>query len=129
LQELTQKIVLSDNESLKQRKIDEFTVGELPDGGKIGTYRDADYYFFKREINPFAGGYVDLMLTRTFVNSMRVSPFTNGTYLFRANDPNNLGGRYGMDIFGLNQEWFTKRQQEIYIYPLLRQIKSYAKIS
>jgi hypothetical protein len=121
--------VLSDNANLKQRKIDEFTLGQLPDGSRIGTYKDADYYFFKREINPFADGYVDLMVTRKFVNSMNVNPFTKGTYLFKANDPNNLGDRYGIDIFGINQEWFAKRQTEIYIYPLLRQIKQYAKIS
>jgi hypothetical protein len=126
---MTQKVVLSDNEALKQRKIDEFTVGERPDGTRIGVYKDAEYYFFKREINPFANGYVDLMLTRSFVNSMKVNPFTKGTYLFRANDPNDLGNRYGIDIFGLNQEWFEKRQKEIYVYPLLRQIKQYAKIS
>jgi hypothetical protein len=123
-----QKIVISDNQSLKQRKIDEFTVGELPDGSRIGTYKDAEYYFFKREINPFANGYVDLMLTRTFVNSMRVEPFTSGTYLFKAIDPNNLTGRYGIDILGLNQQWFENRQKEIYIHPFLRQIKQYAKI-
>ena len=59
---------------------------------------------------------------------MKVNPFTNGTYRFKANDPNNLGNRYGTDIFGLNQQWFEKRQKEVYVYPLLRQIKQYAKI-
>jgi hypothetical protein len=59
---------------------------------------------------------------------MQVEPFTSGTYLFNASDPNNLTGRYGIDILGLNQQWFENRQKEIYIHPFLRQIKQYAKI-
>jgi len=59
---------------------------------------------------------------------MRVFSPESGAYLFNASDPNNLQGRYGIDILGLNQQWFENRQKEIYIHPFLRQIKQYAKI-
>ena len=72
---MTKEIVLSDKEPLKQRKIDEFTKGERPDGRRIGKYKDAEYAFFKQAINPSANGYIDLMLSRSFVGKMYVRPF------------------------------------------------------
>lgn len=130
IQEVTKEIVLSDKETLKQRKIDEFTKGERPDGRRIGKYKDAEYAFFKQAINPGANGYVDLMLSRSFVGKMYVKPFTKGSFLFDSRDEKtgNLIGKYGIDIMGLNQEWFEKRQKEIYRFVLVNKLKRHAKI-
>ena len=127
---MTKEIVLSDNASLKDRKIDEFTKGERPDGKKIGKYKDAEYAFFKQAINPMANGYVDLMLSRSFVGKMYVRPFTKGSYLFDSTDykTGNLVGKYGLDIMGLNQDWFEKRQKDVYTFVLVNRIRKYAKI-
>lgn len=90
--------------------------GKRPDGRKIGTYIDKSYSAFKNQINPLAGyGNVDLIVTGQFVNSFFVKPFGLG-FIFDATDRKrgNLLGRYGGDIMGLNQEWFNKRQKDIY---------------
>lgn len=113
------QIVLSDNDAIKKEKINEFTKGERPDGEKIGEYRNAEYAFFKKAINPLAGGYVDLLLTRSFANKMFIKS-TNKGYLLDSTDSKtgNLIGKYGLDIMSINQEWFNKRQAEIYKFVL-----------
>ena len=114
------EIILSDQDKLKERKVKEFTKGERPDGERIGEYRDAEYGIFKSQINPLAGGSVDLLLTRSFTNKMFLRKIGKG-YLFNSNDykTGSLIGKYGIDIMGINQEWFNERQKNIYKYILL----------
>lgn len=115
LQTKVQETILSDGEALKKEKEAEFTKGLRPDGTKIGEYRNAEYAIFKSRINPIAGGYVDLMLKRDFLNRMFVVPHGKG-YLLNSSDSkrDKLIGQYGIDILSINQEWFNKRQIEIY---------------
>ena len=122
--------IMSDHRGLRERKIAEFEVGERPDGRKIGNYRDPEYAFFKMKINPRAGGYVDLLLSRSFVNQMNPLLRTPRHYLLNSQDEkqNKLIGQYGIDILSINQEWFEKRQKELYKFVLVQDIKKYAKI-
>jgi hypothetical protein len=115
LENQVQQIVLSDNEKLKEQKIKEFTKGERPNGEKIGEYRSAEYAIFKQHINPLANGYVDLLLTRQFSSKLFVRPFANG-FMFNSTDKktSSLIGKYGIDILGLNQDFFNQRQKNIY---------------
>lgn len=130
IESLVSEIVLSDQTKLKAEKINEFTKGERPDESIIGTYQDADYAFFKHAINPMANGNVDLMLSRSFVNKMFVKNFSNG-FIFDSTDSKTgaLIGKYGLDIMGLNQEWFNKRQNDIYRLTLVFTIKKKYKIA
>jgi hypothetical protein len=57
-----------------------------------------------------------------------VRPFREG-FLFNWNDEHNLVGRYGLDILGINQDWFDKRQKDIYRLTLTYQIKKKYKIA
>ena len=125
LEAKVQQTVLSDQKALKEEKINEFTKGERPDGSKIGVYRDPEYAIFKQHINPKAGGYVDLMLMRNFTGGLFVRPFTKRSFLFDSSDSKtaNLIGKYGMDIMGLNQDWFDKRQNDIYRLVLYYEIQ------
>lgn len=129
IKSITQKIILSDQSNLKAEKVNEFEQGLRPDGEKIGTYRNADYAIDKFNINPRAGGYVDLLLTRSFANKMFITPTQKG-FIFNSSDSKtgNLIGKYGLDIMGLNQEWFTKRQNEVYRLTLVYQIKKQLRI-
>lgn len=136
MSDLVEKIVVSDNEKLKARKVEEFTKGERPDNTKIGTYSNrselaAEYAFFKNKVNPLAGlGHVDLMLTRSFVNKMYVKPHGLGFILDSTdNKTGNLVGQYGKDILGLNQDWFSNRQSQIYKATLVFYIKKSYKIA
>lgn len=113
LKNKVKEIVLSDKERLKEQKIDEWERGLRPDESKIGVYRDAEYAIFKDNINPRANGYVDLLLSRQTASTLFVVPFGEG-FMMNMNDTHNLVGRYGIDILGLNQEWFNKRQKDIY---------------
>ena len=107
--------MLSDQDKLKEEKINEFTKGERPNGKKIGEYRNAEYSIFKQQINPLANGYVDLLLTRQFSSKLFVRTFGSG-FMFNSTDnkTGSLIGKYGIDIMGLNQDWFNNRQRNIY---------------
>ena len=128
MKQLVDEIILSDNEKLKAQKIKEFELGLRPDGNRIGTYRDPDYAEYKLQQNPLADGYVDLLLTYRTARSLFVR-IENKGYIFGINDVHNLVGRYGQDILGLNQEWFNKRQEDIYKLVLVFQIKKKYKIA
>ena len=124
------EIVLSDQKRLKEEKINEWEQGIRPDGDKIGTYRDAEYAIFKDSINPIANGYVDLLLTRQTANSLFVHRANQPReFLFGMNDIYNLVGEYGLDILGLNQETFEKRQADIYRYTFIYILKKDYKIA
>ena len=115
---------------LKAEKINEFEQGVRPDGTRIGTYRDPEYKQIKLAQNPKADGYVDLLYTWRTARSLfvHIGSEPNG-YLFGWTDNYNLVGKYGLDILGLNQEWFDKRQKDIYRYTMIFQIKKQYKIA
>jgi len=122
--------VLSDQKRLKEEKVNEWEQGIRPNGEKIGTYRSAEYAIFKDQINPRANGYVDLLLTRQTANSLFIHRANQPReFLFGMFDRYNLVGRYGLDILGLNQETFDKRQADIYRYTLIYVIKKDYKIA
>jgi len=128
IKSLVTEIILSDQEKLKAQKISEFEHGFRPDGSRIGRYRDDEYRDLKLHQNPLADGYVDLLYTYKTARSLFVRPFGKG-YLFNWNDEHNLVGRYGLDILGINQEWFDKRQKDIYRLTLIYQIKKIYNIA
>jgi len=129
LQEIVSGIVISDQKRLKEIKVDEWEHGLLPDGSKIGVYKDAEYAIFKDAINPKANGYVDLLLTRKTAKSLFIKSYRNRLFGFGMNDRYNLVGKYGIDILGLSQETFDKRQSEIYRQTLVYIIKKDYKIA
>jgi hypothetical protein len=123
------EIILNDPQ-LKREKISEFTKGQLPDGSIIGRYRSADYASDKYNINPLANANVDLMLTRAFVNHMFVEQVRPRAFLFNSTDwkTNHLIGKYSIDIMGINQEYWEKRQKDVYLPVLKFQIKRKANL-
>ena len=128
---MVSEIVLNDNQKLKELKVNEFEFGFRPDYKKIGKYASEDYAHYKNTLNPLAGsGNVDLIVTGRFVNSFFVhrTSVRNG-YIFGAKDDNNLIGKYGKDILGLNQETFNKRQSDVYVQQLVYIIKKDYKIA
>jgi len=130
LEQIVAEIVLSDNRNLKDEKVNEWELGIRPSGDKIGTYRDPEYAIFKDQINPKGNGYVDLLLTRQTANSLFVHRASQPReFIFGMNDRYNLVGKYGLDILGLNQETFDKRQSDIYRYTLIYIIKKDYKIA
>lgn len=127
-----QKIILSDQKNLKEEKISEFERGLRPDNKRIGGYQSGEYANEKNQMNPLAGfGNVDLIYSGSFVSKLFVKPLTKNGFIFDSSDnkTGNLIGKYGLDIMGLNKEWFYKRQSEIYRLVLQQQIKQIYKIA
>lgn len=114
------EIILGD-QKLKEQKINEFTRGKRPDGSIIGTYQNADYASDKYNINPLANANVDLILTRDFVNHLYVEKVRPRAFLFNSSDwkTDRLIRKYGIDIMGLNQDYWNNRQEQVYL-PVFR---------
>lgn len=125
------EIVVSDQKELRELKENEFEFGLRPSFKKIGRYQSQAYANYKSLLNPLAGkGNVDLIQTGAFVNSLFVKPFSKG-YIFDSENEKKgrLIGKYGLDIMGLNQETFNKRQKDLYRFELTRTIKTKYKIA
>lgn len=122
--------MLSDQKNLKEEKISEWEQGLIIDGVEKREYRSADYAIFKREINPLAKGHVDLLLSRQTAKTLFVRKgLTNSGFTFGMTDYHNLLGKYGNGILGLDQEWFNKRQADIYRITLVYIINKDYKIA
>ena len=101
------------------------------DGKTLVQYRSRNYENFKSRINPLAGGAVDLIVTGQFLNAMYLLKPKQGKYLFGNRDSkrNILKEMYGENIFGLNQNVFSKFQKDIIAPRFIRNIKTKAKIA
>lgn len=122
---MVEAIVMSDERRIKEEKLNEFEYGLRPNGSIIGNYRDEDYKIMKYFRNPNARGQVDLILTGRWSQSLKLKPYYKSAFLFDAplEQEYNLVGRYGLDILGINQDWFEQRQRDIYRYVLIQDIK------
>lgn len=123
---------MSDKDRLKEQKINEFESGLRPNGKRIGGYQNGEYANEKNQMNPLAGfGNVDLIYSHSFTSKLFLKQYESNSYIFNSTDnkTDNLIGKYGLDIMGLNQEWFNQRQKDIYKYTLIFQIKKQYKIA
>lgn len=93
----------------------------MPDNSLIGNYQSAEYAIDKYQMNPLAGGHVDLIVTRDFTNHLYVENVRPRAYLFNSTDwkTDRLINKYGIDIMGLNQDYWLNRQEQIYL-PVFR---------
>lgn len=131
LQEITSEEIIKEETNLKNLKEQDFLDGDIyGDGKTLLSYRSKDYELFKSRLNPIAGGAVDLILTGEFVDAMFLLKPNNGKYLFGNSDSkkNMLVQKYGTNIFGLNQNVFTKFQIDIIQPRFIRKLKESAKI-
>jgi len=124
LRAIVAKIILSDK-FLADAKAAEFREGENPDGSMIGSYRSLSYELFKEQINPIAGGAVDLMLTGAFIDSFFTKKAGASKFIFGATDKKkaHLVEKYGEQIMGLSQTTFDVLQKEVYSKQLLAEIR------
>ena len=86
---------------------DRMKKGQGVDGGIIGNYAMASYEYFKAtEVNPLAGGKVDLFLTGALHKAMRIIPRSQGVYEIISTDWKHLelAEKYGAEQFGLTDK-------------------------
>lgn len=127
VQELTADIILEDRKIINQ-KIDEFKAGVNYDGTKIGEYKSESYRLFKMELNPFAQGNVDLILTGALKDGLKVEYIGDGHYLLYSTDEkwDGLKAKYGEKIAMINLEQFERLQKTEYAPKLIKAMRRLA---
>lgn len=80
--------------------------GDGVNGGIIGSYKSKDYELFKAELNPLAGGVVDLFLTGSLQKGMEIIDDNNLTFEIVSSDKKYdiIADKYGAEQFGLTDE-------------------------
>lgn len=80
--------------------------GKSVDGGIIGTYQSDEYRLFKMEINPLAGGNVDLMLYGDLSDNLQIKLLGDTKFEIFSLDAKyqKIGKKYGFEEFGLSEE-------------------------
>lgn len=124
----TQKIIQRDSDLIRA-KVNEFERGENPDKSRIGYYSSPAYRLFKRQLNPLAGGSVDLILTGAFTGGLAVESLGNRRFIFDSSDDKTpfLVAKYGLDIMGINQQEWEKIQKDSIAPKLIKFIKQQLK--
>lgn len=81
-------------------------LGDRPDGSIIGVYRSADYAFFKQQMNPKAGGDVDLTLTGSLGNKIQMIPKSGVMFEIISTDSkySEIVAKYGDVNFNLSPD-------------------------
>ena len=131
LQHIADQEIQKESETIKGLKEQDFLEGDIyGDGKTLVSYKSRNYEIFKSKINPIAGGAVDLIVTGQFVRAMVFPKGKNGKYIFDNTDKkrNILVEMYGKNIFGLNQNVFSKFQKDIILPRFIRNLKQTAKI-
>ena len=77
--------------------------GQKANGGPVGAYSPG-YGAYKQKLSSYyaPNGVPDLYVTGRFHKSLKAT-LTGLTYNVSGNDPNNLEGRYGVLIYGINK--------------------------
>lgn len=80
--------------------------GQSVRGGIIANYKNAEYRLFKEQLNPKAGGTVDLILTGSTVEELTLKRVSEGIYQVISTDPKyaSLAKKYGSEQFGITNE-------------------------
>ena len=122
LREMVYEHIKANEDKLRDLKYDEYEQGDIFSNHTTLRYKWDWYGNYKYEINPRAMGNVDLIYTGSFIDSFKINKPNKNAYLFGATDSkrNELVGRYGIDIMGLNQDTFNSFQKDI-IAPLFIQ--------
>ena len=117
--------IIKEETAIKTLKEQDFLEGDIYGDGTRQVYENRDYSLYKSQLNPLAGGSVDLIVTGQFVDAMYLLKPKQGKYLFGNTDKkrNILKLMYGDNIFVLNQKVFEKFQRDIIAPRFIRKIK------
>ncbi len=126
IQQATRKLILQER-AIVFRKQDELELGQRPDGDIIGTYRDTDYMEFKKQINPLAGGNVDLILTGATKNALFIEAVGDNGFRLKSRDPKwpKLMAKYmeSGDLERINEEAFNDIQSQEIAPNLIKELR------
>ena len=91
--------------------------GKDPNGDIIGTYKSRTYRAFKVVANSKAGGLVDLTLTGSLGNKLKVKKKGSLNYEIFSTDTKYkmIADKYGIEQFNLSQDQQKQLFDELYI--------------
>lgn len=118
-------ILIEDKEVLADLNKFQWIKGKRSTGAPIGKYKDGMYALEKYKMNSQAGaGYIDLMLTKTTVNSL-IAEVQGDSIIFSLNsDIHELERIYGVTILGLNNESRAKYIYQFLLPKLLERVRN-----
>ena len=128
LQGMTKKVIVG-TPDLINAKITEFQYGLNPDRSDIGEYAPTPagqkYRLFKLQLNPFAQGKVDLILTGATARGLEVVSLGNSKYLLESTDAkwDDLKAKYGDQIRLINEDEWKDLQRYKYAPELIKAMK------
>ncbi len=100
--------------------------GQSIEGGIIGRYSWESYRLFKQQMNPLAGGNVDLMLTGALSEGLTVRKNGKDYQIFSTDSKyDKIGKKYGYKEFGVTEQELNAFFDELYEFAfetLLQQI-------
>lgn len=81
-------------------------LGDRPDGSIIGVYRSSEYAMFKQQMNPKAGGDVDLTLTESLGDKIQMIPKSKAMFQIISTDSkySEIVEKYGDVNFNLSPD-------------------------
>lgn len=89
-------------------------LGKRPDGDIIGLYRDSNYQIFKSNMNSLSGGTVDLTLTGSLGDRIKVILQSKGIEIISTDSKfDEIYTKYGIDNFNITEEQENKLLDEI----------------
>jgi len=102
-----------------------WSFGQSVDGGIIGTYFSDEYRQYKIELNPLAGGNVDLTLTGSLGEKLNIKKIGKNYQIFSEDEKyEKIGKKYGFEEFGLTEEERYLFFEELISFTLETQLKS-----
>jgi hypothetical protein len=103
---------------IKSRIKNRWQHGKKPDGTNIGRYRSPDYQYAKINLNPQAGGNVDLILTGSLVNKILVQKVSKSVFRILSDDYKftEIALKYGIENFNISNEDFEDLENKIKLY-------------
>lgn len=102
-----------------------WSFGKSVDGGIIGTYFSDEYRQYKIELNPLAGGNVDLTLTGSLGEKLNIKKIGKNYQIFSEDEKyEKIGKKYGFEEFGLTEEERYLFFEELISFTLETQLNS-----
>lgn len=101
-----QDLIFQKEPEIRKKIRERWLRGDSVDGGIIGVYRNSGYQLFKMQLNPLAGGDVDLTLTGALGRKIRLNEVSTTVLRVISDDPKffMIGDKYGFKQFGLTEQ-------------------------
>lgn len=131
LDKLVMDTIMDHKQDITDLNRKQLKYGRKSDGERVGKYRSREYKLMKIDMNPLAGGYVDLTLTGDFTNMLTLRRDSDKVAEIFSEDEKAtmLKAKYGDDIYGLTDgsvgELITKTT---FVPDLVKRIKISIKL-